>query len=130
MFEQLRTQQPPEELAEPDGFIGSLRPYQKRGVGWLHYLRQLGIGACLADDMGLGKTIQALALLLYERQRHAESHNGDGSRVAPTLLICPTSVVANWKHEIDRFAPGLHALDPPRHRSFERPGIPPGHGRQ
>ena len=110
VLNQLRTQQPPEELAEPHGFIGTLRPYQKRGVGWLHYLRELGIGACLADDMGLGKTIQALALLLFERQRHAKAHNGDGSRVAPTLLICPTSVVANWKHEIDRFAPGLHAL--------------------
>ena len=107
---QLRTQDPPEALAEPDGFIGSLRPYQKRGVGWLTYLRQLGIGACLADDMGLGKTIQAMALLLYVRERHAERSNGDGTRVAPTLLICPTSVVANWKHEIDRFAPGLRAL--------------------
>ncbi len=107
---QLRDQEPPEELTEPAGFKGSLRPYQRRGVGWLNYLRQLGIGACLADDMGLGKTIQALALLLYVRERHAAKNSGNGTRVAPTLLICPTSVVANWKHEIDRFAPSLRAL--------------------
>ncbi len=55
-------------LAEPDGFTGELRPYQQRGLGWLWYLRQLGLGACLADDMGLGKTIQTIALFLHARQ--------------------------------------------------------------
>jgi hypothetical protein len=43
---------------EPDGFEGTLRPYQKRGVAWLATLQRYGLGALLADDMGLGKTAQ------------------------------------------------------------------------
>ncbi len=103
VLEQLRTQKLLAELPEPAGFVGELRPYQRRGLGWLVYLRRLGLGACLADDMGLGKTVQAIAMLLHERaegieeQRHA-------------LLVCPTSVVANWRREVERFAPSLRTL--------------------
>jgi non-specific serine/threonine protein kinase len=57
-------------LTQPEGFAGELRPYQLRGLDWLTFLNQLGIGACLADDMGLGKTIQFIALLLQERNQH------------------------------------------------------------
>ncbi len=106
-LEQLRAQSPVGELAEPVGFQGELRPYQRRGVGWLLYLRNLGLGACLADDMGLGKTVQALALLLHVRDR---ARRRAAKTPPPTLLICPTSVVANWKHETDRFAPSLRVL--------------------
>jgi SNF2 family DNA or RNA helicase len=102
----LRDQEKVEEIEEPEGFVGKLRPYQRRGVGWLDYLRRVGLGACLADDMGLGKTIQAIALLLHQRNNAAAV----GETVAPSLLICPTSVVANWRHEIERFAPQLKAL--------------------
>ncbi len=102
----LRGLEPIEEIHEPEGFIGTLRPYQRRGVGWLWFLRWLGLGACLADDMGLGKTIQAIALLLYSR--HHAQQRGETGGIA--LLICPTSVVANWRHEIERFAPGLRLL--------------------
>lgn len=103
------------EIAEPTGFEGELRPYQRRGVAWLSYLRQLGIGACLADDMGLGKTIQAIALHLHIKANVAKRAGGsNGSKtkpqVYPTLLICPTSVLANWQREIERFAPALRAL--------------------
>ena len=56
-------------LPLPPGFVGSLRPYQVTGVAWLAFLRQYGLGACLADDMGLGKTIQTIALLLHQRGR-------------------------------------------------------------
>jgi SNF2 family DNA or RNA helicase len=107
-LEQLRNQSPAGELSEPVGFKGELRPYQRRGVGWLLYLRNLGLGACLADDMGLGKTVQALALLLHVRDR--ARHQDTTKTPPPTLLICPTSVVANWKHETDRFAPSLRVL--------------------
>src|SRR5690606_35922864 len=48
---------------EPDGFAGTLRPYQRRGLAWLQFLHQVGLGAVLADDMGLGKTAQTLALI-------------------------------------------------------------------
>ena len=113
-LERLRGIAPVEDVREPEGFVGRLRPYQRRGVGWLSFLRRLGLGACLADDMGLGKTIQAIALLLHSRhlaEKQLESRNGQvEDRNRPALLICPTSVVANWRHEIERFAPGLRLL--------------------
>lgn len=113
VLEHLRAQKQVAELPEPPGFVGELRPYQRRGVGWLAYLRRLGLGACLADDMGLGKTIQAIAMLLHERRAVADAPNGDAAaplRYPPALLICPTSVVANWRREVERFAPGLRIL--------------------
>lgn len=88
----------------PRTFRGKLRPYQVKGVSWLAYLNKFGFGACLADDMGLGKTIELIALLLHERS---------GKRVkkpAPTLLICPMSVVGNWQKEVERFAPSLKVM--------------------
>ena len=66
-------------LARPTQFLGVLRPYQLRGLQWLTFLDNLGIGGCLADDMGLGKTIQLIALLLHERQARQETSNGNGN---------------------------------------------------
>jgi SNF2 family DNA or RNA helicase len=91
-----------ESLPAPPTFHGELRPYQVRGFSWLAFLKQIGLGACLADDMGLGKTIQFIALLLYERRGMQKPQ--------PTLLICPTSVVGNWHKEIQRFAPSLRVI--------------------
>ena len=75
-----------------------LRPYQETGVRWLWHLNQLGLGACLADDMGLGKTIQVIALLLMIKKKRT---------AAPCLLVLPTSLLGNWKAELDTFAPSL-----------------------
>ncbi len=104
-------------LAEPVGFHGDLRPYQERGAGWLWYLRQLGLGACLADDMGLGKTIQTIALLLHAKEQARLAGEGVAPQTddavlpaGPALLICPTSVVSNWRREMERFAPSLRSL--------------------
>jgi non-specific serine/threonine protein kinase len=91
----------------PAGFRGELRPYQARGLAWLAFLDQLGLGACLADDMGLGKTVQLLALLLAEREAAPQDTSGSAWEVAPTLVVCPMSVVGNWQREAARFAPGL-----------------------
>jgi superfamily II DNA or RNA helicase len=96
-------------LRAPDGrdvdpgtaLKGTLRPYQKAGVQWLHLLSGLGLGACLADDMGLGKTIQVLALLLTQARKDR------GRR--PNLLVAPASLLANWAAEIEQFAPSLNA---------------------
>lgn len=82
-------------IESPPGFEGVLRPYQARGVGWLAFLGRLGLGACLADDMGLGKTAQLIATLLADPVD------------APTLVVCPVSVLGNWERELERFAPGL-----------------------
>jgi non-specific serine/threonine protein kinase len=79
----------------------SLRPYQQHGLRWLHLLSRLRLGACLADDMGLGKTIQVLALLLVRKRAEGP---------APSLLLAPASLLANWAQEAARFAPGLRVL--------------------
>ena len=84
------------------GFVGELRPYQAKGVGWLSFLETWGLGACLADDMGLGKTIQLIAFLLNLKQ--------ENSLEKPTLLVCPTSVINNWEREVKKFAPKLKTI--------------------
>jgi SNF2 family DNA or RNA helicase len=91
-----------EPVDDPPGLRAELREYQKRGVAWLAFLESLGLCGCLADDMGLGKTIQVIARLLHEQDRH--------DRQPPTLLIAPTSVLGNWRKEIERFAPRLETL--------------------
>ena len=78
-----------------------LFPFQERGHGWLRLLGDLGIGAILADDMGLGKTVQAIAMLVSEREE------AGGETLGPTLVVCPMSVVRQWGAEIERFAPSL-----------------------
>ncbi|MDG1898832.1 MAG: DEAD/DEAH box helicase [Phycisphaerales bacterium] len=84
---------------QPEKFAGTLRPYQLSGVSWLSFLDRFGLGACLADDMGLGKTVQLIALLQHERR--------NGAKLAPSLLVVPTSVMHNWARELERFAPEL-----------------------
>ncbi|WP_329552101.1 DEAD/DEAH box helicase [Streptomyces sp. NBC_00696] len=79
----------------PPGLDATLRDYQLRGLAWLDLMTSLGLGGCLADDMGLGKTITLIALHLRRAHR------------APTLVICPASLLGNWQREITRFAPGV-----------------------
>ena len=85
----------------PHALHATLRPYQQRGYAWLAFLSRWGLGACLADDMGLGKTIQTLTLI----QRHWEEQGPQ-----PVLLICPTSVLENWRREAQRFTPDLSVM--------------------
>ncbi len=91
-----------EIMDDPEQLQGTLREYQKRGVSWIQYLEKLGLNGCLADDMGLGKTVQVIASLVKERETSAD--------ILPTLLIAPTSVVGNWKKEIEKFAPHLKVI--------------------
>ncbi|WP_033279440.1 DEAD/DEAH box helicase [Streptomyces sp. NRRL F-525] len=79
----------------PQGLDATLRDYQLRGLAWLDLMTSLGLGGCLADDMGLGKTITLIALHLRRAHR------------APTLVVCPASLLGNWQREITRFAPGV-----------------------
>ena len=102
-----------QELETPEGFCGTLRPYQQRGYSWLAFLRRWGLGACLADDMGLGKTVQTLAAIQQDRREGVEG---------PTLLVCPTSVLNNWRKEAARFTPDLLLMvhhGPSRRRDAE-----------
>jgi non-specific serine/threonine protein kinase len=95
-----------EALPTPPDFVGELRPYQQRGLGWLVFLGRLGLGACLADDMGLGKTAQMIAALLADPQ------------AAPTLVVAPVTLLGNWRRELERFAPTLNVA---LHHGPERP---------
>ena len=93
----------------PQGFKGELRPYQQRAVAWMDLLERTGLGACLADDMGLGKTAMVLALVMAERERsEPRGELGDDRQRGPTLVVCPTSVVGNWKREAEKFTPQLN----------------------
>ena len=89
-------------IATPASFRGQLRPYQALGAGWLAFLERWGLGACLADDMGLGKTIELIAFLVHLQEQD--------SLEAPTLLVCPTSVLGNWEREVKKFGPTLKVL--------------------
>ena len=95
----------------PAGFSGTLRDYQRDGLGWLHFLRAFGLGGCLADDMGLGKTVQMLALLESRRHDRQSRPPSDPERPGPSLAVVPRSVLGNWRQEAARFTPGLRVLD-------------------
>jgi SNF2 family DNA or RNA helicase len=94
-----------EDIALPKHFKGHLRPYQKAGYNWFHFLKHYHFGGCLADDMGLGKTIQALALL----QKHKEDTEHAGGK-STSLVIMPTSLIYNWLNEAKKFAPQLRFM--------------------
>jgi SNF2 family DNA or RNA helicase len=74
-----------------------LRPYQRDGVNWLRHLAANGLAGILADEMGLGKTIQTLVWLASLKSK-------------PSLIVCPTSLLANWQAEVARFTPELKTL--------------------
>lgn len=102
MGEKLRNFKGIEQADYPAPFDDILRPYQRHGVDWLQFLRAFGFGGVLADDMGLGKTIQALCHMSIEKQ--------SGRADLPILVVAPTSLMANWRIEANRFAPDLRVL--------------------
>ncbi|XP_046538931.1 chromodomain-helicase-DNA-binding protein 1-like isoform X1 [Equus quagga] len=79
-----------------------LHSYQLEGVNWLAQRFHCQNGCILGDEMGLGKTCQAIALFIYLAGRL----NDEG----PFLILCPLSVLSNWKEEMERFAPGLSCV--------------------
>ncbi|MYS83563.1 ATP-dependent helicase [Streptomyces sp. SID5474] len=93
-----------EPIAAPDALAATLRDYQLRGLRWLDRMTSLGLGGCLADDMGLGKTVTLIALHLHRRAASLDA--ADPAGPAPTLVVCPASLLGNWQREIERFAPG------------------------
>jgi SNF2 family DNA or RNA helicase len=92
----------PTDISLAPELESALRGYQKEGVRWLHFLAANQFGGILADEMGLGKTLQALAFL--------SSLSDKKSGSAPALVVCPTSLVENWRREAARFTPGLKVL--------------------
>ncbi|MDX5423362.1 MAG: SNF2-related protein [Hymenobacteraceae bacterium] len=101
-LEKLREFETIEDQPLPAGFMGELRPYQKAGYNWLHFVQNYKFGGCLADDMGLGKTVQTLAMLQHRKENGAET---------ASLLVMPTSLVYNWLNEAQKFTPNLRILN-------------------
>jgi len=95
------------------GLCATLFPYQARGVQWMWDVARHTGGLILADEMGLGKTIQIIALLL----------NDPPATLSPALIVCPTTLIANWRTEILKFAPQLSVLI---HRGPGRTGVSAG----
>jgi superfamily II DNA or RNA helicase len=91
---------PPSPL--PQNIHAEMRPYQRSGFNFLCHLSRHKLGGILADDMGLGKTLQTLAWLAWLKET---SHTHQ-----PSLVICPASVLHNWRRESNRFTPGLKVL--------------------
>lgn len=87
----------------PKKLLAQLRPYQNIGYTWLHHMKDMGFGACLADDMGLGKTLQVLSFLEFVFEKTPQ---------AKILLVVPASLLENWRKEAERFTPNmpLHIL--------------------
>lgn len=100
-WEQMSTFSTHDGLQLPENATAEFREYQLKGYGWLWFMYKYGLNGILADDMGLGKTLQALTVLQKAKEV-------DGP--APTLVICPTTVVFNWESEIQKFAPELSCL--------------------
>ncbi|OED45152.1 hypothetical protein ACH42_05505 [Endozoicomonas sp. (ex Bugula neritina AB1)] len=97
LFEQLLQGEP---ATLPQSLQASLRPYQQQGFEWMAQNARIGFGSLLADDMGLGKTIQVITLLLYQKENNQlDKHKA--------LVVAPTSLLTNWRKEIERFAPTL-----------------------
>lgn len=104
-LEQMRGLANLSSVPHPDpapGLDATLRPYQDEGYRWLSFLWDHGLGGILADDMGLGKTMQSLAAICRQ--------HGQGWLHYPVLIVAPTSVVAAWLNETDKFAPHLTAV--------------------
>lgn len=85
----------------PKDLNASLRPYQMEGVHWLERLRAMYLNGILADDMGLGKTLQAIAAMTQVQSQ---------KKKAVSLIVCPTSLIYNWKEELHKFNPKLQVL--------------------
>lgn len=85
----------------PREIKATLRTYQNDGVNWLNRLRDMHLNGILADDMGLGKTLQAIIAITQYKLEHPKNIS---------IVVCPTSLVYNWKEEIGKFNPKLKVL--------------------
>lgn len=92
---------PLESKEVPKAIQATLRTYQIDGVSWLERLRHMHLNGILADDMGLGKTLQAITAITQNKIDHPKSLS---------IIVCPTSLVHNWKEEFVKFNPKLKVL--------------------
>jgi len=94
----------------PPALGALLRPYQQVGTAWLWHLFRNDLGGILADEMGLGKTLEALALLVAIRGSRLGTRSPQFRTFTPSLVVCPASLVENWRREAARFTPDLRVV--------------------
>ena len=94
----------------PPALDALLRPYQRLGVAWLWHLYRHDLGGVLADEMGLGKTVEALALIAALRAAKCQIPGPKSQSADVSLVVCPASLVENWRREALRFTPELRVL--------------------
>jgi SNF2 family DNA or RNA helicase len=99
ILKQLLELAPAKPWSTVKGLSSALRPYQLKGVDWLRFLFENGLGGLLCDDMGLGKTHQAMALMVWLKEKRKLKE--------PFLVVCPTTVISHWRTKIQDHAPGL-----------------------
>ncbi|WP_134685046.1 DEAD/DEAH box helicase [Brevibacillus migulae] len=87
----------------PESLENVLRDYQKYGYQWMKTLAHYQFGGILADDMGLGKTLQSIAFLLSVLPEIREEKQ-------PALIVAPSSLVYNWRNELQKFAPDIRMV--------------------
>ncbi len=102
ILKQLLELAPAKPWGSPKGLSSPLRPYQLKGVNWLRFLFENKLGGLLCDDMGLGKTHQAMALMVWLKEKQKVKE--------PFLVVCPTTVISHWLAKIHDHAPGLSAV--------------------
>lgn len=88
------------DIEIPSIITANLRSYQQAGFNWMVALAKSNLGGCLADDMGLGKTLQMLSLFAWRKQKSPKQQKTH-------LVVCPTSLLFNWRNEIEKFTPSL-----------------------
>ncbi|NGX33988.1 MAG: RNA polymerase-associated protein RapA [Candidatus Anoxychlamydiales bacterium] len=103
-LKKLRDQMVSENISKPSdipaNIKANLRKYQKEGIHWLEKIRRMHLNGILADDMGLGKTLQAIVAIVQTQSNQA----------APSIVVCPTSLLYNWQEEINKFSPKTNAI--------------------
>ncbi|KAI9744005.1 MAG: hypothetical protein M1818_002739 [Claussenomyces sp. TS43310] len=97
----------------PASIAQYLRDYQVEGVSFLHELFVYQKGGILGDDMGLGKTVQVAVFLIAAFGKTGDERDAkrmrkmrrarDGRWYPRVLIICPGSLIENWKQELQRW---------------------------
>lgn len=114
-FRRMQKGKPVKTVQLPNSLARVVRPYQKHGIEWLYFLRSYRFAGILADDMGLGKTLQALSMVSMEKIAGR-----------PSIVVCPKTLLYNWKMEAQKFFPELRVLvydGAPRERAALRKTI-------
>lgn len=101
-----------EPFSIPSCIKATLRKYQQEGVNWLAFLNRYQLHGILCDDMGLGKTLQSICIISSDHFLKNEEYASKNinTRLIPSLIICPSTLLRHWQHEFSTYAPFMRIL--------------------